>query len=105
MELVVSKIDEPSVEKGVLDISVSEQLHYLKDALGFVVFRCGFPVSECMEGYLQYAVVLQFEGNCLSLSSEPSYEAFGFSLEDLSIFDGQAFCHWEYVLAVLRCVL
>jgi hypothetical protein len=37
--------DELSIEEGVLDVSVSEHFHDVKDVFGLSVFHGGFPVS------------------------------------------------------------
>ena len=56
------------VDEGVFDVSVSEELHDVEDVFGFVIFHCGFPVSECVEGYLRYSWVFEFGCDSFALS-------------------------------------
>ena len=58
------------VDKGVLDVLVSEGFHDMKDVFGSVVFHCAFPVAECFEGYSCDAWVFQFVGKAFSLLGE-----------------------------------
>ncbi len=50
---VVFEVYEMGVDEGVLDASVSEDLHYVEDVFGAVIFHRGFPVAESVEADLQ----------------------------------------------------
>ena len=51
--VVVSKVDEVSVDEGVVDVSVPENLHNVEDVFRFMVFNCGFVMAECMKADLR----------------------------------------------------
>ena len=68
--VVVFERYELRVHKRVFDVFVSEQLHYVEDVFGFVVFHRCFPVSECVEGYLVDSWVSEFSRDSLSLACE-----------------------------------
>jgi len=53
-------VDKLGVYEGVFDVSVSEELHDVENVFCFVIFHRGFPVSECVEGYLHYSWVFEF---------------------------------------------
>jgi len=54
------KVCELRVPHGVLDVSVSQQLHHMEDVFGLVVFHCCLPVSEGMKVDLEEPGVCQF---------------------------------------------
>ena len=52
-EVFVFEAYELGVEHGVEEGFVSEDLFHVEDVAGFVVFHCGFPMSESVEGYMR----------------------------------------------------
>jgi hypothetical protein len=65
--IVVFEVDQMRVDEGVVDVSVTEELHDVKNVLGLVVFHCGFPVSEGVEFDLEEPWVLQLGGGAFAL--------------------------------------
>ncbi len=45
-----------------------QDLHNMEDVFRFVVFHCGFVVSECVEADLRQSWILHFECDLFALS-------------------------------------
>lgn len=60
------------VDKGVLDVFVTENLHDMKNVLCFMILHRSFVVSQRFEGYHVDSLVLEFSGYPFALLSEAS---------------------------------
>ena len=48
---IVFEVHELSVDEGVLDASMSEEMHYVEDVFGFGVFHCDLKATERVDAY------------------------------------------------------
>ena len=75
--LTLRQCYKPGVAQSCFEASVAEKPLNIEYVLGFYVFGCSFPASQCVKMYLQQPRVSKLVGNPFSFSSELSSEIFG----------------------------
>jgi hypothetical protein len=67
---ITFKVDEMRIDQGAFYVSVTKQVHYMQYVFGFLIFHCGFPMSQRVKVYLHDSWVRKLVGNFLSCGAE-----------------------------------
>jgi len=72
--IIVFKVYQLRVDECVFAVSVADELHYVKQVFGLVVFHCGLSMAKSVEGLWIFEAWLLNEpaysfGNALSMAA------------------------------------